>query len=117
MQAAVVMVPVGFDPVTGAPLSDKSKITAGLLQLLLGFVFALGGVGRLYAGHTTLGVIQLLASVVGWVMFWCGFLTVVLVVGIVPFMIYGAIWLWFVIDGIVLMAGRPVDGQGRLLRS
>ena len=32
------------------------------------------------------------------------------------FLIYGAIWLWFVIDGIVMLAGRPVDGQGLPLR-
>ena len=56
----------GYDP-SGQPLSDKSKIVAGLLQLLLGFFFALGGVGRLYAGHTGLGVAQLVTSVVGWI--------------------------------------------------
>jgi TM2 domain-containing membrane protein YozV len=101
----------GYDPVSGQPLSDKSKIAAGLLQLLLGFFFALGGVGRLYAGHTGLGVVQLVATVFGWLSFWCGFLL------IFPWFISGAVWLWFVIDGIILMAGRPVDGQGRLLRS
>jgi TM2 domain-containing membrane protein YozV len=102
----------GFDPLTGQPLSDKSKITAGLLQLTLGFFFTLGGVGRLYAGNTALGVAQLVATIVAWTSFWCGFL--VLFISWVPWI---AIWLWFVIDGIVMLAGRPVDGQGRLLRS
>lgn len=103
--------PYGVDPMTGHALSDKSKVVAGLLQLLLGFLFALGGVGRLYAGNTGMGVAQLATSVVGWISFWCGFILVV------PWVISGAIWLWFVIDGIMMLAGRPVDGQGRLLRA
>jgi TM2 domain-containing membrane protein YozV len=98
----------GSDP---TPYSDKSKVTAGLLQLLPGFLVALGGLGRLYAGNTRLGVIQLVATVIGWVSFWCGYLL------IVPWVITGAVWLWFVIDGIAMLAGRPVDGQGRPLRS
>lgn len=101
----------GVDPATGLPLSDKSKLIAGLLQILPGFILGLGGIGRLYAGYTTLGIIQLVATVVGWVSFWCGFLLVL------PFVVFGAIWLWFIIDGIVLLAGRPVDPQGRLLRN
>lgn len=91
--------------------SDKSKIVAGLLQILPGFILGLGGIGRLYAGHTMLGLIQLVATVIGWISFWCGFFT-----GF-TFVIFGLAWLWFVIDGIVLLAGRPVDGQGRPLRS
>jgi TM2 domain-containing membrane protein YozV len=104
------MVGYGVDPFTGQQLSSKSKVVAGLLQLLPGFMFGLGGIGRLYAGNTMLGVLQLVATLVGWVSFWCGFVL------ILPFFIYGAIWLWFVIDGIVLLAGRPRDGQGWLLR-
>jgi TM2 domain-containing membrane protein YozV len=111
-EPAAALVPTfPYHPPSTQQLSDKSKITAGLLQLVLGFLFALGGVGRLYAGQTALGVVQLAASVVAWSMFWCGFLL------FIPFAGYIAIWLWFVIDGIVLLAGRPVDGQGRLLRS
>jgi hypothetical protein len=106
----------GFDPVTGQALSPKSKVVAGLLQLLPGFIFALGGIGRLYAGNTTLGVIQIVVSLVGWTMFWCGVIANVFVL-FLPFLVYGAIWLWFVIDGIVMLAGRPVDGDGRLLRT
>jgi len=111
-QQYVVMSGIGYgvDPTTGQPYSAKSKVTAGLLQLLPGFVFGLGGIGRLYAGNTTIGVVQLVATVVGWISFWCGFFLVI------PFLIYGAIWLWFVIDGIVMLAGRPVDGQRLPLR-
>lgn len=101
-----------FDPFTGQPLSDKSKITAGLLQLVLGFLFTLGGVGRLYAGNTALGAIQIVASVVAWASFWCGW-----AIAFLSWPLWIGIWLWFVIDGVVILAGRPVDGQGRLLRN
>jgi TM2 domain-containing membrane protein YozV len=109
-QYVVMGVGYGVDPVTGQPYSPKSKVTAGLLQLLPGFIFGLGGIGRLYAGNTTIGVVQLAATVLGWISFWCGFVLVL------PFLIYGAIWLWFVVDGIVMLAGRPVDGQRLPLR-
>ncbi len=105
--AYVVGMPYGVSVV-----SDKSKVTAGLLQLVLGFVFTLGGVGRLYAGHTAVGVIQIVASVVAWSAFWCGFVTFFF-----SWPLWIGAWLWFVIDGIVLLAGRPVDAQGRPLRS
>jgi hypothetical protein len=101
----------GYDQVTGQALSDKSKVVAGLLQIVLGFLFTLGGVGRLYAGNTAVGMVQLAASLVAWASFWCGF-----VAGF-PFVLWFGIWLWFVIDGVMMIAGRPVDGQGRLLRS
>ncbi|WP_432827785.1 TM2 domain-containing protein [Dactylosporangium sp. CA-092794] len=102
---------VAYDPLTGQPYSDKSKLVAGLLQLLPAFFFALGGIGRLYAGNIALGVAQLILSVVvGWVAFWCGFLL------LFPFVITGGLWIWFLIDGIMMLAGRPVDGQGRPLR-
>ena len=79
--------PYGREPVTGQPYSDRSKVIAGLLQLLLPM-----GIGRLYSGQTGIGVAQLLLA---------------------PFMI-GMIWAF--IDGIVILAGRPTDGRGRPLR-
>ncbi|GHJ50681.1 hypothetical protein Cs7R123_80270 [Catellatospora sp. TT07R-123] len=100
--------PMGY---TGPPQSDKSKVTAGLLQLLPGFLLGLGGIGRLYAGHTALGVTQLVATLIGWISLWCAFVL------FVPVAIFTGVWLWFVIDGIVLMSGNPVDGQGRPLRA
>lgn len=101
----------GVDPLTGQPLSDKSKVAAGLLQLLPGFCLSVGGIGRLYAGQSTLGTVQLVSSLIAWTMLLCGFFSFFLT-WIVAF----GIWLWFVVDGILLLAGRPVDGQGRLLR-
>jgi TM2 domain-containing membrane protein YozV len=105
-------VPVGPAPapIVAQPLSDKSKTVAGLLQLLPGLVLGLNGLGRLYAGQVGLGVVQLVATAIGWISFWCGFLL------LFPFAVFVGVWLWAVIDGIVLLAGRPVDGQGRLLR-
>ncbi|MEU4769235.1 DUF1707 domain-containing protein [Actinosynnema sp. NPDC023794] len=47
--------PYGFDPLTGQPLSDKSRIAAGVLQLALPF-----GIGRFYIGDTAIGIAQLL---------------------------------------------------------
>src|SRR5262245_41237614 len=79
---------------SGQPYSYKSKVIAGLLQLVPGVLVGLGGIGRLYAGHNTLAALQLAATVVGWLSFWCGFLLVL------PWVVFGAIWLWFVIDGI-----------------
>ncbi|GAA2590298.1 hypothetical protein GCM10010399_20410 [Dactylosporangium fulvum] len=100
-----------YDPVTGQPYSDKNKLVAGLLQLLPSLFFLLGGIGRLYAGNIALGVTQLVLSVVvGWVAFVCGFFL------FIPFLVSGGLWLWFVIDGIMMLAGRPVDGEGRPLR-
>ncbi len=47
--------PYGVDPFTGQPLSDKSRIAAGVLQLALPF-----GIGRFYIGDTAIGIAQLL---------------------------------------------------------
>jgi hypothetical protein len=80
--------PYGRDPVSGFPYSDRSKVVAGLLQLLLPI-----GIGRMYAGQAGIGVAQLL-------------LTLFFGIGIV----------WAFIDGIVILAGRPTDRHGRPLR-
>lgn len=74
----------------GRPLSDKSKLVAGLLQIFLGGF----GVGRFYLGYTTIGVLQLVATLLT-----CG---------------VGA--LWGFVDGIIIVAGNVPDAQGRTLR-
>jgi TM2 domain-containing membrane protein YozV len=81
--------PWGVHPVTGVPYSDKQKLTAGLLQILLPF-----GIGRFYIGDTGVGVAQLLVAI-----FTCGLGT-----------------LWSFIDGILMLTGDPNDAQGRPLR-
>lgn len=97
------------EPLTGLPYSHKSKTAAGLLQLLLGALLCLGGVGRVYAGHVGLGVTQLVLSGVAWGAACCGLFLVV------PFIVTFGLWVWFVVDGIVMLVGRPLDGLGRPL--
>jgi TM2 domain-containing membrane protein YozV len=84
--------PYGRHPVTGQPLSDKSKTVAGLLQLLS--LIGVGGIGRFYIGDIGIGVAQLL---VGWLT--CG-------VGLI----------WPIVDGILMLTGNVPDSQGRPLR-
>lgn len=90
MGAMTPHAPYGVDPITGMPFSDKSKIVAGLLNILL-LVVGIGGVGRLYTGHIGLGIAQLL---LGWLT--CG--------------------IWPLIDGIMMLMGKVPDAQGRPLR-
>jgi hypothetical protein len=80
--------PYGRDPVSGFPYSDRSKVVAGLLQLFLPI-----GIGRLYAGHTGIGIAQFVLT-----------------------LFFGIGMIWAFIDGIVILAGRPTDGRGRPLR-
>jgi hypothetical protein len=82
--------PYGIHPVTGVPYSDKQKLVAGLLQILIPL-----GIGRFYMGQTSMGVAQLLVTI-----FTCGI---------------GALWPF--IDGIVILTGDPKDEHGRPLRS
>jgi TM2 domain-containing membrane protein YozV len=81
--------PYGVHPMTGVPYSEKSKLVAALLQILIPL-----GIGRMYIGDTRTGVIQLIVTVVT-----CGI---------------GALWPF--IDGIMMLVGDPVDSEGRPLR-
>ena len=78
---------------TGEPFSEKSKVIAGLLQLLGLFGFV--GLGRIYLGQTGLGIAQLLV----------GFVTCFI----------GAI-IWGLIDAILILTDKVRDPQGRPLR-
>lgn len=70
-------------------MSDRSKLAAGVLNIVL------PGVGRLYLGYTTVGILQLLT---GWL---C-------LVG----------FIWSIVDGILILTGHTsVDAYGRTLRS
>lgn len=85
--------PYGRTPMTGEPYSDKSKVVAGLLQLL--GLFGLVGIGRMYLGYTGLGVAQLLVGLVT-----CGI---------------GAV-IWGIIDAILILTDKVRDPSGRPLR-
>ncbi|WP_204343140.1 TM2 domain-containing protein [Micromonospora terminaliae] len=71
-------------------VSDKSKVVAGILGILLGSF----GAGRFYTGHTKIAVAQLLVS-----LFTC---------------FIGGIWGF--IDGILILVNGGTDAQGRPLR-
>lgn len=75
----------------GRPLSDKSKLVAGLLQIFVGSF----GIGRFYLGYTTIGVLQIVVTAV-----------TCLTLG----------WIWPLIDGIMIITGKVPDAQGRTLR-
>jgi TM2 domain-containing membrane protein YozV len=86
--------PAGFAPqydAYGRPLSDKSKVIAGVLGITLGGF----GAGRFYTGHTGVAVAQLIVSLLT-----CGLGT-----------------FWGMIDGVLLLINGGTDAQGRTLRS
>lgn len=86
--------PHGVDPRSGRPFSDRRRVVAGLLALLLGCL----GAGRFYTGHVGLGVAQLLLTVLtgGWLLP----LTVV----------------WGLVEGLVVLSAAPKDRRGLPLR-
>jgi len=81
--------PYGYHPITGIPFSEKSKIIAGLLQVLIPL-----GIGRMYIGDVGLGIAQLVVTLIT-----CG-------VG----------GLWPLIDGILILVNGGTDEHGRPLR-
>ena len=92
--------PYGRHPLTGEPFSDKSKVIAGLLQLL-GLVGVLG-IGRIYLGNTTLGITQLVGCLVFGIIT-CGIGFIVPVI-------------WGIIDAVLIFTDRVRDSAGRPLR-
>lgn len=79
------------NPYTPMPLgmvkSNKSRVTAGILQILL------PGVGRIYLGYAAYGVMQLVLT-----------------------LCTGVLWIWSIIDGIIMLTGGlKLDGYGRVL--
>jgi phage FluMu protein Com len=67
-------------------LSDRSRLTAGLLGLFLGTV----GMHRIYLGYVPLGLIM--------------------------FATFGGCGIWSLIDAIMILTGKVPDAQGRRLR-
>lgn len=101
--AADPMAPYGRDPFTGEPLSNKSKVAAGLLQLFLGGF----GAGRFYLGYTGIGVAQLMLTIVGWI-------TAFVFIG---FLILPVVGIWVLIDAIMMFTGSVRDSNGYKLQS
>lgn len=94
--------PFGYDPQTGLPYSDKSKVAAGLLQLFFGYL----GIGRFYIGDNSTGGIQLALGMIGLVTVW-------FIIGIIPLMVVS---IWALVDAIQMLTGSVRDAQGRPLR-
>ncbi|MCZ4535823.1 NINE protein [Gordonia terrae] len=90
--------PYGRDPATGEPLSDKSKLVAGLLQIFLGSL----GVGRFYIGDNTTGAIQLGLTILGYI-------TAIFLIG---FVIIFGVAIWALVDGIMMLTGSVRDKNG-----
>lgn len=78
----------GFAP-NGQPYSDKSKVVAGILGILLGCF----GAGRFYTGHVKIGLAQFLTS-----------------------LCFGAGAIWALVDGIMILVKGGTDAEGRVLR-
>ena len=92
---AVVCIKCGYQlagqPVVAPGVEQKSKMTAGLLGILLGAL----GVHNFYLGYTGKAVAQLLISVLS-----CGILAI-------------ASWIWGLIEGIMILTGKTtVDAKG-----
>lgn len=95
--------PFGRDSSTGEPLSDKSKVTAGLLQLFLGGF----GAGRFYLGSNNIAIGQL-------VTWFVGFLLVFLYgIGLI---VWFGLSIWALVDAIMIFTGSVRDQYGRPLR-
>ncbi len=78
--------PFGWDPQSGLPYSDKSKLAAFLLEFFLGGV----GAGRWYLGDTGIALAQLLTC--------------------------GGLGIWALINSIMMLTGNVRDRYGRPLR-
>lgn len=94
--------PYGRDPFTGEPLSDKSKVAAGLLQLFLGGF----GAGRFYIGSNGIAVAQLITLILGWL----------LAIILIGYLILLGLGIWVIVDAIMIFTGSVRDSRGLKLR-
>lgn len=98
-------IPASTQPVYVAPqavlIPQKSAGAAVALELILGFL-GIFGVGNLYAGRTSSGVILMLSF---WGLFWINFLLIFAVVGIVTMPLT---WIAYLVLG-PLLAARGVE--------
>lgn len=87
-----------------ASADAKSKVAAGILGILLGAF----GVHNFYLGYTSKAVLQLVLTLVGFVLS-C--------IGIGVFLVLG-IEIWGIVEGIMILTGKiDKDGSGRPLKN
>lgn len=100
-------VPAGADfnrQITDNRYEYKSKITAGLLGIFFGGL----GVHNFYLGYSTKGLIQLIVTIVSFLLACCGGISLIVTVGI---------GIWGFIEGILILAGViNRDGKGMPFR-
>jgi TM2 domain-containing membrane protein YozV len=78
-------------PYAMVPVSPKSRVAAGILNIVI------PGAGRLYLGYHTIGILELLAALASP---WCCYLSLA----------------WGIVDGVIILTGGVShDGQGLLL--
>lgn len=83
-----------------AGVEQKSKLVAGLLGIFLGSF----GVHNFYLGRIAIGVIQLVLSLIGWIMCCCYFIGLIIVI---------PVWIWSIIEAIMILCGAiKKDGKG-----
>jgi TM2 domain-containing membrane protein YozV len=87
--------PQAYDPQMLMPYSEKSRVAAGVLNLVI------PGVGRMYLGYYVIGILQLVVAILS------------------VFILCGGGWLWSFVDGIIILNGGGVshDAEGRPLAS
>ena len=82
--------------------NNKQKLVAGLLAIFLGCY----GVHNFYLGYTKKAVIQLVCTIVGLVLS-------ILIIGL--FVVIG-IWIWAIVEGIMIFTGKiSTDAKGNPL--
>ena len=74
-----------------------------LLALFLGQL----GIHRFYLGKIGTGVVMLVLTVVGWATVW-------LIFGFIPLAV---VWLWNLIDFIMILAGSMKDKDGKTIQT
>lgn len=81
--------------------SSKSKVVAALLCFFLGWL----GVHRFYLGYTTIGIVQLVLTLVA-------FLTFIFGIG---FFVLVGVEIWILVEFILILVGNLKDFKGNKL--
>lgn len=82
---------------------SKSRVLAGILGIVVGCF----GVHNFYLGYTSKAVIQLVLSLVGYLLC-CVYIGIFVVLGI---------WIWGLVEGIMILTGKiDKDAQGNYLK-
>ncbi|GAI29717.1 unnamed protein product [marine sediment metagenome] len=85
-------------------VSQKSRLAATLLAWFLGYF----GAHRFYIGKTGTAIIMLILNIIGWSTVW--------VYGI-GFIFLIPVWIWALIDFILIVSGNMKDKEGKLVKN